>query len=561
MGGSSTTLSIVIKAIDDASAQLAGVFNGIESKATTAQQTLTELGTQLTVAGAAMTGIGVKITDAMDGIIQTGEKQKTAQDQLANTIQNQINLANRSASADSGLATEKQFLTNKIDGLKASLEKADAVHETATQLAKDHGAAMTVATASAAKLEQAIAQYQGKLDLLNASQSMAGQTAATITSQFDNTANSVISLGFAYSDSLDALDSLQKVTGNVGETMTAFQAAMDLSRLPGHMMPLADAAKQVDLALQGQGRTLATLGIQIKDGLTPMESLAALQEKVAGNAKIFAEDNPMAVQQAEWDKLMGDLGVSVIPMLDKVITTINSLVQQFDAWAEAHPKLAQAVMIGVGVFGVLMLTLGSLMLVIGPLLIAFGTMGGVIALFAFGESAAIAAFAAYVLTHWDDIKTGTQVLMQFVQTTWTNGWNAVVSVFDGIASKIYSIVNGIVAAISRVTSGISSIGASVGSSVSNFGSSMLNMVPHFASGGIVTSPTMALVGEAGPEAIIPLSAFNGGGLAGRGGGGGSSGNIVVNINGGNYLDSNGATMIANAIGKQIVRQLKVSNFN
>jgi hypothetical protein len=42
-----------------------------------------------------------------------------------------------------------------------------------------------------------------------------------------------------------------------------------------------------------------------------------------------------------------------------------------------------------------------------------------------------------------------------------------------------------------------------------------------ATGGIVTGPTNALIGEAGPEAVIPLSKFNLGG-------GGSTYNITVN---------------------------------
>lgn len=37
-----------------------------------------------------------------------------------------------------------------------------------------------------------------------------------------------------------------------------------------------------------------------------------------------------------------------------------------------------------------------------------------------------------------------------------------------------------------------------------------NPIPRFASGGIVTKPTLALVGEAGPEAIIPLTRHNSG---------------------------------------------------
>jgi SLT domain-containing protein len=44
-----------------------------------------------------------------------------------------------------------------------------------------------------------------------------------------------------------------------------------------------------------------------------------------------------------------------------------------------------------------------------------------------------------------------------------------------------------------------------------------------AQGGIVTSPTLAMIGEAGPEAVIPLN---------RAGGMGMGANITVNVNGG-----------------------------
>jgi SLT domain-containing protein len=42
-----------------------------------------------------------------------------------------------------------------------------------------------------------------------------------------------------------------------------------------------------------------------------------------------------------------------------------------------------------------------------------------------------------------------------------------------------------------------------------------------ATGGIVTSPTFALIGEAGPEAVIPLSKM-----------GGMGGGMIINVNGG-----------------------------
>jgi hypothetical protein len=33
-------------------------------------------------------------------------------------------------------------------------------------------------------------------------------------------------------------------------------------------------------------------------------------------------------------------------------------------------------------------------------------------------------------------------------------------------------------------------------------------IPRLAAGGIVSSPTLALIGEAGPEAVVPLSGSN-----------------------------------------------------
>jgi len=66
-----------------------------------------------------------------------------------------------------------------------------------------------------------------------------------------------------------------------------------------------------------------------------------------------------------------------------------------------------------------------------------------------------------------------------------------------------------------------------------------------ATGGIVTSPTMALIGEAGPEAVIPLSKM-----------GSMGGGVTINVNGGdpnavvtalrNYMRQNGSIPITTA---------------
>ena len=64
-------------------------------------------------------------------------------------------------------------------------------------------------------------------------------------------------------------------------------------------------------------------------------------------------------------------------------------------------------------------------------------------------------------------------------------------------------------------------------------------VPAFANGGIVTGPTLALIGEAGPEAVVPLS--------GRNGGMGNTFNITVNA---------GMGADGNQLGREIVDIIK-----
>jgi hypothetical protein len=65
-------------------------------------------------------------------------------------------------------------------------------------------------------------------------------------------------------------------------------------------------------------------------------------------------------------------------------------------------------------------------------------------------------------------------------------------------------------------------------------------VPAFAKGGIVTGPTLALIGEAGPEAVVPLSGRNAGGLGSQ---------ITINVNAG--MGADGAS-----IGREIVDAIK-----
>jgi hypothetical protein len=240
----------------------------------------------------------------------------------------------------------------------------------------------------------------------------------------------------------------------------------------------------------------------------------------------------------------------------------------------------------VAAIGPLLLLVGGAITLFGTLATAFAAVVPVVgavaaAIFALGAPlliiiAIVVALAIVIFTHWNQIIDWTSNMMLKVAGIWNEGWSAaskfLTGILDGIGKAVTTAVNfieglldGLFAKVSSVAkaimSPISAITGAVGSVAGGIGNAVGGAIKAFATGGIVTSPTYALVGEAGPEAIIPLSAFAGGGsLAGAGGSTGG-GNIVVNIMGGSYLDSNGATMIANAIGQQIVRQLRLKNFN
>jgi hypothetical protein len=60
-------------------------------------------------------------------------------------------------------------------------------------------------------------------------------------------------------------------------------------------------------------------------------------------------------------------------------------------------------------------------------------------------------------------------------------------------------------------------------------------IPGLAAGGIVTQPTLAMIGEGGPEAVIPLDRMGGGG------------GITVNVMGGLSTSAEIGQAVVNAI--------------
>lgn len=108
---------------------------------------------------------------------------------------------------------------------------------------------------------------------------------------------------------------------------------------------------------------------------------------------------------------------------------------------------------------------------------------------------------------WDDVWNGMLFIAQRVS-------GFIIGIFDSIVGTVRSSINWVIDGINTMIRGLNRLSFDVPDWVPGIGGESigfnLNELPHFASGGIVTEPTLAVVGEAGPEAIVPLSGSNAG---------------------------------------------------
>ncbi|HVB33711.1 MAG TPA: phage tail tape measure protein [Patescibacteria group bacterium] len=371
----------------------------------------------------------------------------------------------------------------------------------------------------------------------------------------------------------------------------------------------------------GGGRTSSAI-------LTLLEETDRLKSKYADLAtgvNSFGSDvqaqnetwnGQLALLNSNFQIFRDTVGKSLLQIANQVFPiVINALQDLVHWWNNLSPGVQKAI-IYFGVFvaavgpvlvvvGTLISAIGTIITVIGPLVAAIGAVIVALGVWPILIGVIVAAVVYLIVTHWTQIQQATEKAWKYVtdnvnaalqilqgviaavltaiQTTWNAVWGGIsgffIGVWDGIKSALESaisfvmgqlnnlfgfvggIANKIMAPIQGIGNFISGIAQTAGKIGGAVGGAISSVIPKLASGGIVSSPTLALVGEAGPEAVIPLSAFSGGSSLARGYGGGASGNIVVNVNGGMYLDRQAATLIGNEIAKLIGRQLKLKNYS
>ena len=115
---------------------------------------------------------------------------------------------------------------------------------------------------------------------------------------------------------------------------------------------------------------------------------------------------------------------------------------------------------------------------------------------------------------WENIRDKFRTITTVVKTLFEGFKANILGIWDGLVGGIKGAINTIIGAINSFIRGINRIKISVPSvdiplvgRVGGFSVGLPNIpeIPTLAKGGIATRPTLAMIGEKGPEAVVPLN--------------------------------------------------------
>jgi hypothetical protein len=335
-------------------------------------------------------------------------------------------------------------------------------------------------------------------------------------------------LGFSDDKLRPAFGRLAKATGDVTEAQKLAEQAMDIATATGK--PLETVVGALEKAYGGNLTALQKLAPEyrqmIEDGASFEDVMYALAQTTGGAAAEAAETTAgkFARLKIGFDETKESIGAALLPAIEAVLPYL----QKFASWAQDNP---QTFMIIAGALAAIAASIVAI-----NIAMALNPIG----LIVIGVGLLIAGLAiAY--TKFEGFRKIVDGVFGAIKWWITNivipQFNLMLTVFKTIFNGIASVWNNTIGKFSfTVPSWVPGIGGK--------GFAMPD-IPMLAAGGIVTGPTLAMIGEAGPEAVIPLDRIS------QMGGGGTT--VNINVNGGDpqsvvnalrtYMRQNGSVPI------------------
>jgi len=237
--------------------------------------------------------------------------------------------------------------------------------------------------------------------------------------------------------------------------------------------------------------------------------LAAIEKQVGGTAEATANDSDK--MKVAFSQLSEKLGLMLLPALSKV----TEMALKFTDWASRNTTTLLIVAGAVGTIAGTILVLNAAMKVYTAVqLIANGVTAAFNAILLLNPIGlvilAIAAFIAIMAALYFKF----DIVRKIVDTVFQGMLVGGKAVFDGLTTYftgVFKIFKGLFNGIAKMWNNtIGGFEISI-PKVLGFGgvSFKVPIIPMLAEGGIVNSPTLAMIGEKGPEAVIPLNRAGG----------------------------------------------------
>jgi hypothetical protein len=385
----------------------------------------------------------------------------------------------------------KQFKQLETTGEKAQFAIKKAAVPAAAALG---GLAVALGDATRAAMEDQQEQAALALTLQNVTGAGAAQT-AQIEDQISAMSRAS---GIADTEYRKSLEALVRGTKDVDLAMKDMNLVMDISTaLQMDSTTVADALAK---AYQGNFKALRSLSPEmatmIKEGATLNEVMDVLGGTFGGSVAANAETaaGKMAIFKNSIAETKEGIGAAFLPVLEAVIP----YMQKFADWAQNNPQ----------VFTRIAITIGAIAAAVVALNIALATNPFILA------TAAVIGLAIAFNKLVDAMSAINRV--------------------GGLAAKIVGgLAMPVIGNVANIIDGLTNLIPSGPAAPTP--APPTSRIPRMAEGGIVSSPTLALIGEAGPEAVVPLDRMN------------TGGGVTVNVTGGLATSAEIGQAVVNAL--------------
>ena len=376
-------------------------------------------------------------------------------------------------------------------------------------------------------LEQMNAEGLNKLQKLADAAGGAGSDVFEFMSaSIDKAAASAAKLGFDDEEAAGTLAKLFQRTNDVNEAMKLNQLAMDLARAKG--IGLAEAGDMIGMVMSGNGRALKAYGIEINDTLSPMDALAELQTKVAGQADAFSGSlaGQTEALKVAFGNLMETIGEQLVPVALELVKAATPIIEKLIEWAgktgelvgwlKEHEIIIWAVA-GAIAGGLAPAILFSLIPAIWGMITAFAAGAVALAPWLIGGAiiGGLVAGIIWVVKNWDKVKEQFKLIWEGLKIMFKEGVNALIGLAEGWANSWVKAANVIIGALNKVSFSIPDWVPGVGgkSFSINLPLAQEAKLPRLEHGGIVPGArgTAVPIIAHGQEQIIPAGNAKGNG--------------------------------------------------